>query len=311
MKKLFNILKEKLAPLSSKLQSLKSILPQKKPHSEKYYKRIAFLNKYSLIFHFLLACLLILAVETISRRDFVSAITFISNHTLAFLYNALIIFASLSLVYLTKYRTQMRILISGLWIFLGTVNGLILSNRVTPFSYTDLKCLPDLFAMQNTNYFTAEEATMVVSVVVAFFVILGLLFAKGPRYQGKRHTVLGPVSIAALILIGLPITTQAAQSSNILASYFANIAQGYSDYGFVYGFSTSVVGRGMDKPEDYSEETVDAINTLVDSASSPTTVSTGSEPNVICVLLLESFCRSLRSKLFKYVRRSDSEFPQP
>ena len=41
MKKLFNILKEKLAPLSSKLQSLKSILPQKKPHSEKYYKRIA------------------------------------------------------------------------------------------------------------------------------------------------------------------------------------------------------------------------------------------------------------------------------
>ena len=129
MKKLFNILKEKLAPLSGKLQSLKSILPQKKPHSEKYYKRIAFLNKYSLIFHFLLACLLILAVETISRRDFVSAITFISNHTLAFLYNALIIFASLSLVYLTKYRTQMRILISGLWIFLGTVNGLILSNR--------------------------------------------------------------------------------------------------------------------------------------------------------------------------------------
>ena len=186
MKKLFNILKEKLAPLSSKLQSLKSILPQKKPHSEKYYKRIAFLNKYSLIFHFLLACLLILAVETISRRDFVSAITFISNHTLAFLYNALIIFASLSLVYLTKYRTQMRILISGLWIFLGTVNGLILSNRVTPFSYTDLKCLPDLFAMQNTNYFTAEEATVVVSVVVAFFVILGLLFAKGPRYQGNR-----------------------------------------------------------------------------------------------------------------------------
>ena len=45
----------------------------------------------------------------------------------------------------------------------------------------------------------------------------------------------------------------------------------------------------MDKPEDYSEETVDAINTLVDSASSPTTVSTGSEPNIICVLL-ESFC---------------------
>lgn len=289
MKEKFNILKQKLAPLSQKVRLLKEFLPKKKPHSEKYYKRIAFLNKYSLIFHFLLACLLIFIVEMISRRDVLSAVTFISNHTLAFLYNAFIIFASLSLVYLTKYRAQMRVLISGAWVFLGTINGLILSNRVTPFSYTDLKCISDLFAMQNTNYFTAEEATIVVGVVVSFFVFLALFFVKGPKYQGTRHTVLVPVSIAALLLVGLPITTQAAQSSNILASYFSNIAQGYSDYGFVYGFSTSVVGRGMNKPEDYSEETIDAINTLVDSASQTTATAAGKQPNIICVLL-ESFC---------------------
>lgn len=289
MKEKFNILKQKLAPLSQKMRLLKEFLPKKKPHSEKYYKRIAFLNKYSLIFHFLLACLLIFIVEMISRRDVLSAVTFISNHTLAFLYNALIIFASLSFVYLTKYRAQMRVLISGAWVFLGTVNGLILSNRVTPFSYTDLKCISDLFAMQNTTYFTAEEATIVVGVVVSFFVFLALFFVKGPKYQGTRHTVLVPVSIAALLLVGLPITTQAAQSSNILASYFSNIAQGYSDYGFVYGFSTSVVGRGMNKPEDYSEETIDAINTLVDSASQTTVTAAGKQPNIICVLL-ESFC---------------------
>ena len=289
MKEKFNILKQKLAPLTQKLSLLKEFLPKKKPHSEKYYKRIAFLNKYSLIFHFLLACLLIFIVEMISRRDVLSAVTFISNHTLAFLYNAFIIFASLSLVYLTKYRAQMRVLISGAWVFLGTINGLILSNRVTPFSYTDLKCISDLFAMQNTNYFTAEEATIVVSIVISFFVFLALFFVKGPKYQGTRHTVLVPVSIAALLLVGLPITTQAAQSSNILASYFSNIAEGYSDYGFVYGFSTSVVGRGMNKPEDYSEETIDAINTLVDSASRTTSTAAGNQPNIICVLL-ESFC---------------------
>ena len=54
MKEKFNILKQKLAPLSQKVRLLKEFLPKKKPHSEKYYKRIAFLNKYSLIFHFLL-----------------------------------------------------------------------------------------------------------------------------------------------------------------------------------------------------------------------------------------------------------------
>ena len=282
-------MKEKLQFCLDKISLIRSKLPKKKPHSEKYYKMIAFLNKYSLVFHFILACVLTFAIEVISRRDFLSTISFLHNHTLAYLYNAFIVFASLSNVYLFRCRPQLRVLISGLWLFLGTINGLILSNRVTPFSYTDLKCISDLFAMQNTNYFTAEEATLVVGVVVAFFVFLGFFFAKGPKYQGKRHFVLGPVSIAALLLVGLPITTQAAQGSNILASYFSNIAQGYADYGFVYGFSTSVVGRGMSKPDDYSEETVDAIETLVNSSKEQTTVSTGSEPNIICVLL-ESFC---------------------
>ncbi len=292
MKEKFISMKSKLSPLLQKITMLKDrvkvIFPEKKPHSEKYYKRIAFLNKYSLVFHFVLASFLIFVIEIISRRDLISAVTFLSNHTLAYLYNALIIFTSLTLVYLTKYRAQFRLLISGIWIFLGTVNGLILSNRVTPFSYTDMKCISDLFQMQNTTYFTAGEATLVVAVVVSFFVFLGLFFAKGPKYQGARHHILVPVCIAAFCFIGLPVTTQAAQNSNVLASYFSNIAQGYSDYGFVYGFSTSVVGRGMDKPADYSEETIDAITTLVDSASSETAVTTDNQPNIICVLL-ESF----------------------
>ena len=274
--------------MKSLLNQLKNKLPKKKPHSENYYKRIAFLNKYSLVFHFILACVLTFIVEVISRRDVLSAFSFIENHTWAYLYNAFIVFASLSLVYLFRCRAQLRLLISGLWIFLGTVNGLILSNRVTPFSYTDFKMLPDLFAMQNTNYFTAEEATIVVSVIAAFIIFLVLFFLKGPKYQGKRHNIAGSIAIAALLLIGIPITTQAAQSSNIVASYFANIAQGYADYGFVYGFSTSVVGRGMSKPDDYTKETIDTIEAQVAASKEKTTVTAENEPNIICILL-ESF----------------------
>ena len=274
--------------MKSLLNQLKNKLPKKKPHSENYYKRIAFLNKYSLVFHFLLACVLTFIVEVISRRDVLSAFSFVENHTWAYLYNAFIVFASLSLVYLFRCRAQLRLLISGLWIFLGTVNGLILSNRVTPFSYTDFKMLPDLFAMQNTNYFTAEEATIVVSVIAAFIIFLILFFLKGPKYQGNRHNIAGSIAIAALILIGIPVTTQAAQNSNIVASYFANIAQGYADYGFVYGFSTSVVGRGMSKPDDYTKETIDTIEAQVDASKEKTTVTAENEPNIICILL-ESF----------------------
>lgn len=279
---------EKFQKAKQLFLKVKDKLPKKKPHTEKYYKRIAFLNKYSLVFHFLLSCFLTFLIETISRRSFFSACSFVGGHTLAYLYNAFIIFASLSLVYLVRRRALTRLLICGFWIFLGTVNGCILSNRVTPFTYTDLKCISDLFAMQNTKYFTAEEASVVVAVVCAFFAFCVFLFFRGPKYQGKKHNIASPICIALLLLIGLPVTTQAAQNSNILASYFSNIAQGFSDYGFIYGFSSSVVGRGMSKPDDYSKEHIAEIEDTVNKESASTSVSPEAQPNVI-VVLLESF----------------------
>ena len=41
-------MKEKLQFCLDKISLIRSKLPKKKPHSEKYYKMIAFLNKYSL-----------------------------------------------------------------------------------------------------------------------------------------------------------------------------------------------------------------------------------------------------------------------
>ena len=252
-------------------------------------KLVTVFNRYSIIFHFLLACILTFMIETISRHSIMSAFAFLFGHTLAFFYNAFIIFVTLSLVYLFKCRAQMRVLISSIWLFLGTVNGCLLANRVTPFSYTDLKLIPDLFAMQNTTYFTKEEAAVVVIVVISFLISLIFFFIKGPRFQGKRHAIMAPILISCLVLIGLPVTTHAAQNSKVLATYFSNIAQGYADYGFVYGFSTSVVDRGMSKPNQYSENTIDTIMNEVKQTSEATAVDAENAPNIICVLL-ESFC---------------------
>ena len=145
-------------------------------------------------------------------------------------------FASLSIVYLFKTRAQLRVLITGLWIFLGTVNGIILSNRVTPFSYTDFKMLPDLFAMQNTNYFTAEEATVVVAVVASFIIFLVLFFIKGPEVSGRTPRCTFPTCDRCTVGCRYSNYNTGCTEFNIIASYFANIAQGYSDYGFVLWF---------------------------------------------------------------------------
>ncbi len=270
-----------------------------KQHSEEYLRRIAFLNKYSLLFHTLLSCGIVFVVEILSRRDFLSACSFVGGHTGAFLFNAFIVFASLSLVYLFRRRAFFRIIISGFWIILGIINGCILSNRVTPFGFTDLKCINDLFAMNNTNYFTAEEATIVVIGLGLFALFCAVLFIKGPRYQGRIHKIVVLASIVSVMFIGLPVTTSAAQNANVVASYFSNIAQGYENYGFIYGFSSSVVDRGMSKPDDYTEEHVAEITDKVDSTKQETTVTKDDAPNIICVLL-ESFCDPDEIKFLHY-----------
>ncbi len=259
-------------------------IPKLKINQEKKERIIYLFNRYSLLAHMLLSMLLCFAIEVISRHSIVGAFQFLALHTFAFAYNSFLIFASLALVYLVRRRAFARLIISGFWIFLGTINGCILSNRVTPFGYTDLKCISDLLAMQNTNYFTAKEAAAVVIVVGLFLAFCVYMFVKGPKFQGRRRKYLTPCMVAVCFLM-IPITTQAAQNSNILASYFANIAQGYENYGFVYGFSTSVVDRGMSKPKRYSEESVA-------SAKAESKKDDGAEqkkkPNIITVLL-ESF----------------------
>lgn len=276
-KSIFRFAKEKTQKISKRL-------PKINRQSPKYIKTIKLMNRYAILLHMVLSCCLCFTIEWISRRSFGSAISFLHHHTMAFSYNSFVIFASLSIAFLVRKRAVVRLLVSGVWLFLGTINGCILANRVTPFSYTDLKLINDLLAMENTSYFTASEATLVVCVVAAFLAFCIMLFIKGPKYQGNTHKVATPVLVASTLLL-LPVTTQAAQSSNILASYFGNIAQGYENYGFVYGFSSSVVGRGMNKPDDYSEETVAAA---MDQSKAVGETTNTTNPNIICILL-ESF----------------------
>lgn len=279
-------IKNMIHSVKGKYQSRKAAKQNRQPNP-RVIKTVAHLNKYSLIYHGILACLLCFVIECISRRSFLSALTFVGGHTAAYLYNSFIIFTSLSLAYLVRRRALVRLLVSGFWLFLGTVNGCILAKRVTPFGFTDLKCLSDLFEMKNTNYFTATEAILVVCVVGVFLAFCIWMFVKGPKFQGPTHKYLSPLFVAAICLL-LPLTTKAAQSTNIVASYFSNIAQGYENYGFVYGFSSSVVDRGMSKPENYSQETVEEIQTAVNAAKKETTVTSEDAPNII-VVLLESF----------------------
>ena len=286
---------------------------EKKDHT----KLIKILNKYSLLFHVFLACGICFVIEWVSRHSFIEACEFVIDRRLVFLYNSLIIYASLMLVYIFRRRAVSRVIISVFWLFLGIINGCVLAKRVTPFSFTDLKMVSDLFTMQS-NYFSATEAVIAIVLVALVLLSIVVFWYKGPKFSGAVHRLVGILMTAAVVLV-LPMVTDAAVSNHVLAEYFENIAQGYKDYGFVYSFSASVLDRGMSTPENYSEETVQEVLARVHESENLTAQETESQwqetageieenstvrtmaadeeetaaesddyPNIICVLL-ESF----------------------
>ena len=258
--------------------------------------KVKFLNKYSLLFHALLACILVIAIEWMSRHSLTSALSFSFGTPLTFLYNVFLIWASLLIVYLFKRRAVVRIIITVFWVLLGVINGCVLANRVTPFNFTDLKLVGDLLDMKNSKYLSlaAEIVAVVALAAVIFFVVLMVI--KGPKFAGKVHRLRNAVGLAACVA-SIPFVTKAAINSDILSGYFGNLAQGYEEYGFVYSFASSVVDTGMQRPNDYSEETIDAINASVDVGE--TTANTEDLPNIIFVQL-ESFIDPYELNFLEY-----------
>ena len=248
-------------------------------------KWFQFMSRFSLLFHGILSCVIIFIIELCSRHSLLSALSFVVGSPLTFLYNALIIFASLLFVYLFKSRVLVRLVISVFWILLGVINGIVLACRVTPFNFTDLKLINDLLDMKDSQYVSAGQIVLIVIALIALAVFLFFTAKNGPKFSGKIHWIRNLVGLAACIAV-IPFITNIAVSANVLSGYFGNLAQGYKDYGFVYSFSSSVVNTGMDEPEDYAEETIEAIADAVEDEE--TTVSADEAPNIIMVQL-ESF----------------------
>ncbi|SFA72419.1 Phosphoglycerol transferase MdoB [Acetitomaculum ruminis DSM 5522] len=259
------------------------------------------MNKYSLLLQFILACMICLFIEIVSRHSIIDGFAFAFRSPLTFLYNAAIIFVTLLLVYLVRRRTFARCLLTTLWCVLGIANGCVLANRVTPFNFTDLKLIGDLFTMLDSYFSIYQQIGLLIAVIIGIAILIFIMI-KAPVYEGKTHRVVMIFIIIATSFVYQGVTN-AAVSSNILTDYFENIAEGYKKYGFVYGFTSSVLGTGMGEPESYSETSIKNIEDSVNIEN--TTVKEDDEPNII-VVLLESFVDPTE---IKYLNLSKDPIP--
>lgn len=216
------------------------------------------MNRLSLLFHALLACVINFAIEAISRHSVFEAWDYMTETPVVFLYNAFMIFVTFSVVYLFRRRVFARIIVSVLWLILGVANGYMLLKRVTPFNAQDLKAATEGLSLIN-NYFNGFELIVLIVGAVAVVIWVVSMWRRGGQYTGKMHRFLALVAICVWGAV-YSFVANAAVENRVVSTYFGNIAFAYEDYGLPYCFMASLFNTGINEPNDYSEETIARIS---------------------------------------------------
>lgn len=262
-------------------------------------KAVKICNLLSLPLHAAGCCILYFIIETLSRRSFSQAWTFMTEKPLVFLYNAFLIFTTFMVVYLFRRRTLARMFMTFFWLLLGIINCVILSNRVTPFTGPDLKNLSD-GAKVVTKYLSGGTVILAFAALAAVLLFLVWFWFKGPKFRGRIRWYVNLPLVAAVVLLFVG-TTNLALEKRVLSSYFVNIAFAYEDYGYPYCLAVTLFETGINEPNGYSEELVQQIEESEGGQEENDTV----KPNII-FLQLESF---FDPETVEYLNLSEDPIP--
>ena len=202
-----------------------------------------------------LAMAINLVVEMLSRRSAIEGLMFLLAHPIMFALDTVIIMATLSLALIFKRRDFVLFAVSVVWLGLGFGNWMVLGFRVTPLGAIDFSFIKSALTIID-GYMTPVEMVLTGIGVLLVIALLVVACLKSPQskvsYVKAVSTV---VSIALVVMISTSITANAES----VVRGFSNLANAYSDFGFAYCFSTSVVDRGIDRPAGYSKWVIDNI----------------------------------------------------
>lgn len=243
-----------------------------------------------------------LIIESLARQSLANGIGFFINSPLVFMYNVFIIFATLSIALLIKRRVFVYVVFSALWLTLGITNGVILSERMTPFTTKDLAVLDDGLSIV-TNYLSKVEIILACVGVAVVVILIILLFKFAPRKKDKINYKRN-VALFLGICIGVTGATDLAIKTKVVDTFFGNLAYAYRDYGVPYCFINTWLNTGIRQPAGYSKESIQSIfdkGELGDEKYSQVTVKDDGKqhPNVI-FLQMESFIDPTLVKDFTY-----------
>lgn len=216
------------------------------------------LTKYDICFtlgvNAIISLILTLVIETLARQGLGAGLGFVVSSPLVFLLNAIIIFLTLGINLIIRRRLFASIVIGGTWLGVGIANGVILRNRMTPFTTKDLQILEDGIDII-PNYLSTKMIILSSIGILLLVAFLVFIFIKGPKKVSKITWVKNIVAFVAVVALSLGAIAGAVKVG-ILETYFGNLAYAYRDNGFSYCFLNTWLNTGVSRPAGYSKDMI-------------------------------------------------------
>lgn len=238
----------------------------------------------SLLLCLLLAPLLNLLIESISRHSPLQGAAYLLQHPVSFMLGSLMILVTLLAAAVFPKRLFTILLAAVLWLWCGVVNGVLLSMRVTPFGFADFRNIEAALDIIDI-YMTPWQIALCAAAAVLCILLLVLLYIKSPRFRPRW--VQGAACLAAGCLICAGFGGWSIRSGRV-SEEFGNLADAYKEYGFVYCFAKSIFDQGVDRPDSYSDARIDDIVEDLEEAEPEPPAAVLEHPNII-IVQLESF----------------------
>lgn len=195
-----------------------------------------------------------LFVELCSRKSAVDLLLFILREPLVFLYNVLIIAATASVCLLFKRRIFALSVVLLLWAAIGVTDMVLLSFRTTPFTAVDLALIKDALQIANRYLSWFGVALIIVGAAAAIGCCI-YLFRKAKKEE-EAIDYKWRIPFCSLLIVCCFLLTDIGMAAGLLDRNFGNLAQAFHDNGLPYCFMNSILNTGIERPEDYSPETM-------------------------------------------------------
>lgn len=263
-------------------------------------KLFKFIEEHFFLYLILSTLIINLTIESLGRHSIKDGLLYLYEAPMVFLYNSLIIFASLLITYLFKRRILSTLFISMVWVLLGIINGIVLAFRVTPFTGQDFKMIKNGFSLISKYMSPGQIVLLAVATIIVIGIIVKIALKSSTYINKTNNKIMIPVVSSMLVIMIL--LTKVTVKAEIVSDNFTNIADAYKDYGVPYSFLSTVIGTGINRPVGYSESSIEEIMAQNGEDSYP---DEDKMPNIL-FLQLESFVDPTTIKNLKF-----SEDPVP